>query len=287
MADATPTPFGLALALQREAARMGQRTVEQGIDAQRAMTEAFVRNSIGMGRVANRNTTEATRQGMVAVAGMMDAMVPGASARSSVGGGFESVANAQETAWRLLEESAEDAMAAYADMAESQKAVVEESVTSTLEVHGRMGTHAADAAVEYERQKPERIATREPGEEAGRQAPAETIPVEEGEPTRADEPAPAESADVADAETGEVDVAETADTGPESAADEVVPEVGLEDISGIGSAYAARLRSASVDSPVQLRDADVAELSEATEISDERLENWQKQVRHLLEREEE
>ena len=250
--------------MQREAIRQGQRTVEQSMEAQQSMTEAFVHNTIGMGRAANRNATEATRQGMVTVAGMMDTMNPvGASTRPSIEQGFDSVTAVQENAWRLFEEAAENGLATYAQLADSSMESVSESVDATLEVHEEVGQRSTDAAVEYERQQPERTAARRQQAEE-----AETIPIDEA--TAAEEPA------------GSTVDAETTEDSQESEIEEAVPEVGLEDLSGIGASYATRLRGAGIDSVEALRDADAAELSESTEISDERISNWQRQARHIL-----
>lgn len=291
MTNGTETPFGAALAFQRGAIRQGQRTVEQGMDAQRAMTEAFVRNSIGMGRTVNRTGVEATRQGMTTFAGMMDVLFPGgASTRASVDEGFDSVADAQDTAWRVVEENAEDALAAYADMAESQKDLFAESVSTTLEAHGRVGRRSSDAAVEYERQSPERTAHRERGEQADAR---EVTPDQPSEPRRteieAEESAPADASDTVDTAPESETATEPEVEAPDRAEPPTAGTGGpsLDDISGVGMAYARRLEDAGIETVEQLRDADAAELSEETEISDERVENWQKQARHLLESEEE
>ena len=270
---ANRTPIGAALAFQRDAARMGQRTVEEGVDAQRAMTEAFVRNTIGMGRAANRSATEATRQSAVTVASLTDATTPGnVSTRTPVEHGFDAMADAQENAWRVVEESVEDGLATYAQLTERGMRTFAASMGGTMDARERTGRESADAAVEYERQRPENVATRS-GETEASESAAETIPVEEDEGTSA-EPTGSNAA-AADAETAE--------TGQDAEIEAAVPEAGLEDISGIGSSYAARLRGAGIDSVTALRDADVAELSESTEISDERIANWQRQARHLLE----
>lgn len=289
MANRTETPFGAALAFQRGAIRQGQRTVEQGMDAQRAMTEAFVRNSIGMGRTVNRTGVEATKQGMIAFAGMMDAMFPGgASTRTSVDEGFDSVADAQDTAWRIVEESAENALAAYADLAESQKEIAVESVSTTLEAHGRMGRRSTDAAVEYERQAPDRTARRGRGEEAEART---ATPDQPSEPRRteveAEEAAPAEEQDTVSTAPEAETPTEPEAEAPDRAEPVKVAGPSLDDISGVGTAYKKRLANAGIETIEQLRDADPEDLSEETEISPERVANWQKQARHLLESEEE
>lgn len=284
---ANQTPFGLALSFQRETARLGQRTVEQGLDAQRTMTEAFVRNAIGTGRAANRNATEATRQSAVAFAGLMDAMVPGgASARESVDAGFDSVADAQESTWRVFEETAEDGLETYAEMAESGMEVFAESMDAAVRTDRPAGQGSADAAVEYERQRSEDVAAdrSERSEASVAETASESL---SGTEPREVEPDAGEAPEGVTTGTD----AETA-TEPETTREES-PEVtgptggpDLTDLSGVGTAYADRLRAAGVESVEGLRDAEVTALSAETEISDERLANWQRQARHLLGEEE-
>ena len=280
MKMANSTPFGLTLSFQREAARMGQRTVEQGIDAQRTMTEAFVRNAVGMGRITNRNATEVSRQNAVGVAGMVDAMMPlGGSVHRSVDAGFDSITNAQENAWRAVEESAEDGLEAYAQLAEGGKTMVAESVDATLEAQEEAGRQVADAAVEYERQRPEDHATeRTPDSDAAERA-AEAEPREiEMEETGEEAPETAGAdAEPATEPEGEAEMGE-----PTAGVEEPTEGPALVDLSGVGTAYADRLRAAGIESVEQLLDAEVTALSGETEISDERLANWQRQARHML-----
>lgn len=285
MAD-TYNPFGVALAFQRDAMRVGKRTAEQGLDAQRSMTEAFVRNAVGMGRAANRGGLEATRQGMRTYAGMLDVAFPGMgeSTTTSIDSGIDSVLASQEVTWRAVEEGVENGLAVYSQLARAQRDVFVESTQSMLGVQERVAAEATDASVEYERQRPEDHGTRgEKGDEA-----------ERGTAT-ADTPSETEPQEV---EPGEIEEApETVTTSPESepAAEPEVEtdreepsepgqlEVELEELSGVGRAYAQRLRDAGIEHVGDLYDADVADLSDATEISDERIENWQKQARHMQE----
>lgn len=284
---ANRTPFGLALSMQREATRLGQRTVEQGLDAQRAMTEAFVRNAIGMGRTANRNATEATRQSAVVVAGMMDAMAPvGPNARDSVDAGFDSVANAQESTWRVFEESAEDGLETYAEMTRGGMDAFGESA-ATMRSRER-GRESADAAVEYERQRPEDVATDRSGRSTASAEETTSGTRSETEPREVEPDAGATPETVTTGADAETATEPEVETGREEPPDVTEPTGGpdLTELSGVGTAYAERLRAADIESVEALLDADVAALSAETEISDERLANWQRQARHLLGEEE-
>lgn len=287
---ANPTPFGFALAIQREVTRQGQRTVEQGMDAQQVMTEAFVHNAIGMGRAANRNAIEATRRGMVTAAGVMDAMVPGGpNTAATIDEGFDSVAEAQENAWRVFERGVADGLAAYAHLGESGADVLSESVDVTLAAQRAMRPRPPDAAMEYERQRREDHATGGRGRpEAEPDVPpeAELVEPESMEP----ESVETDPTEVEPEEVGGTAAAAESDQSAAQPDESTTTEFDrgplLEDISGVGSAYAEKLRSAGVESVEALLDADVTPLSEETEISDERLSNWQRQARHMLEAEE-
>lgn len=96
---------------------------------------------------------------------------------------------------------------------------------------------------------------------------ADETDVEEAEET-------AETDEVTDQAGTEPDVAEA-----EEAAGAVPDESDgggepLDSLSGIGPAYADRLNDAGVDSIADLAEADAAELSEATGISEKRVQRW-------------
>ncbi|WP_115865632.1 helix-hairpin-helix domain-containing protein [Halorussus litoreus] len=129
----------------------------------------------------------------------------------------------------------------------------------------------------------------------GSAAPPEGI--EEAEP-EADESAPDESeadapAAEADDDVTEVEDTETADeaetTDAESAeteddTEEVAAEESesagepLEDVKGIGPAYAERLRSAGVADVAELATADADRLAEETDLSEKRISRWIEQA---------
>ena len=300
MANATTTPLGVMLAFQRDALRQGQRTAEQGLDAQQMLTETFVRSAVGMGRAVNRGGTEATRQGVAAYATLLDTVLPQGetSFRSSVDEQLTSYANAQGTAWNAVEEGFEDALVAYENLTERQKDVLAESVSTTIEIGERMRERSSDAALEYERQEPERIGTgREEPSGRGEQVEtpdqvseqeAEASAVEDAEGAQAPETVTtseaSETATEPEVETGQETETET---GGEFEAEAETVVIDLVDIAGIGAAYAQRLRDVGIESVEQLCDADSAALSESAEISGERIENWQRQARRMLERGEE
>jgi predicted flap endonuclease-1-like 5' DNA nuclease len=91
--------------------------------------------------------------------------------------------------------------------------------------------------------------------------------IEEAEPDAEGEEEPAETEADAEAE------AEPEEPEPEA------PEGTLEDVKGIGPAYAERLRNAGVDSIADLADADAEDLAAETDLSATRIENWIEQAK--------
>lgn len=104
-------------------------------------------------------------------------------------------------------------------------------------------------------------------------------------------------AGAADADAAEADASEagTADVASEAAAEESTDEeapateteeavkgtetdagtdAALEDVKGIGPAYADRLRDAGVESVADLASADAGELAAESDIAESRIENW-------------
>ncbi|MCO8254198.1 helix-hairpin-helix domain-containing protein, partial [Haladaptatus sp. AB618] len=61
------------------------------------------------------------------------------------------------------------------------------------------------------------------------------------------------------------------------------PEEGrpLEDVKGIGPAYAERLRNAGVENAAQLATADSAELARETDLSVKRIEGWMERAESM------
>ncbi|WP_266075983.1 helix-hairpin-helix domain-containing protein [Haladaptatus caseinilyticus] len=141
-----------------------------------------------------------------------------------------------------------------------------------------------------EEAEPENAA--EPAEATGPSAqagqPAQTEATEpEPEPEELTEEGEVESKSADDERASETDETEPETTDesemtepeaaePESTESEPDVEAGrpLEDVKGIGPAYADRLRNAGVDDAAQLAVADSEELAEKTDLSAKRIEGW-------------
>lgn len=243
--------MGFVLAFQREAIQQGERTVEQGLEFQRLLADAWLHNTLAMGRAAQRSGTNVARQGMAAMVTAMTAPFPGeqTQAITTMDQGFEAIAEAQDQTWDAFETTVSETMDAYDDVIESQKDVLSASTGTMLDVHEHVRKRATDAAVEFERQRPERIDAGRPWAWMAQSTAPVTIPVEE-------------TVSEARGDSGDLEV-----------------------ISGIGSAFAERLRERGIESIEQLVEADLANLAETTGIEYGRLEGWYEQAIEMLERE--
>lgn len=85
-----------------------------------------------------------------------------------------------------------------------------------------------------------------------------------------------DESEATDAGTPEDDSAgaDAAESGGESEPTDEMPAADLEDIKGIGPAYAGRLREAGVESVADLAGADIEVLADETDIAASRIENW-------------
>ena len=123
-----------------------------------------------------------------------------------------------------------------------------------------------------------------PADEAGQPAqteetePEETPVIEEAEPEEEPEPEVEEPEPEIEAES-EPEAEETPEAAeepePEPAVEEPEPSgADLDDIKGIGPAYAQRLRDAGIDSVDDLANADAADLADEIEVSEKRVSAW-------------
>lgn len=121
--------------LQRTSLEGGQQAIERGIDAQRRLVEATMRNGVTAHRSAQRHGLELTRQWMVASAGSGWAGTD--EQREEIDEQFGAMADAQDEAWGTIEGSVEEGLAGYEGLAERQKEFVERSVGSLVDANER------------------------------------------------------------------------------------------------------------------------------------------------------
>lgn len=185
-----------------------------------------------------------------------------------------------------------------------------ESPPITSDTESTESTESAEPAEPIEAE----AETEDIGTETGTE-PEETPPGSTAPDTESGEPEPAETDDVTEEGTnvdGTVDVEPDVDSPepepePESeSGSESEPEIGsepepepesedraetepetesespdeeIQDIKGIGPSYATKLSEAGVDSVDQLADADPADLSDETELSQKRIRGWIERAR--------
>ena len=143
------------LQFQQSAIRQGQRTVEQALDVQQRMAESMWRNNLGTGRNAQQQGTEFVRNWTDAFFGAMGTMMDEEETnrmRSTIEDQYEELDQAQQEAWQAFEESINESMRAYDDLARSQKQVLRQSVDSWMEAQASVGEEVAHAAEEMGQQ---------------------------------------------------------------------------------------------------------------------------------------
>lgn len=145
-------------------------------------------------------------------------------------------------------------------------------IRNVLGLGGSETTEGTDVSVE---RKPD--GDSQQAAAAGTDASASTGSISE-EPTSDPETAaePAEAAGpVSDEPEGGAEPAESVDSASDEPEGDAEP---VESVSGIGPAYAKRLNEVGIESVQDLLDADPAELSEQTDVSEKRITRWQERA---------
>lgn len=144
--------------MQRNAMRQTQEMMRRGVDMQKRMTESAMQTNLDVGQSAQRQGTELTRNWLDAyfrTFGQMAGQRNAEEVSQTLDDEFEQFTNAQEDAWNAFEESIEQAMAAYDDLTQSQKELIDRSFNSFYEMQRETGERVSDAAEEVERQAQE------------------------------------------------------------------------------------------------------------------------------------
>jgi predicted flap endonuclease-1-like 5' DNA nuclease len=157
-----------------------------------------------------------------------------------------------------------DTAAADTDAAASTGSMTDESEEGAAEPAEAAGS--ASTSIESDTEPEPSDESQEDAAVAGTDAAASTgsMTEEPPEPDAAAEPAEA--------------------AGPTSGADSLDPgddSESVEDVSGIGPAYADRLSAAGIETVDQLLDADPENLSADTDLSDKRISRWQERAEEL------
>jgi len=136
-----------------------------------------------------------------------------------------------------------------------------------------------EVGVTVEREGGDRTAAAsEGGDGAGTAAPTDSAETTTSAETTPDTDGPA-GTDAGDTATEDGDDTATSEDGEHEAADETSDGDDLEDVKGVGPAYAQRLRDAGVGSVAELADADADDLADRTDLSANRIGNWIERAR--------
>jgi predicted flap endonuclease-1-like 5' DNA nuclease len=246
MTEAT-TPIEAAFEVQRQTIEHGQQLFEQTLDAQQRGAETILRNVFAAQRSAQQQGLDVTRQ-------LVDAQADAFG--SVVDEGFQATVDQQLAEVSELQDDALDQfeaelLGAIEDLTDQQREFVAQSVRAILEAHDEVeqgtveGVQQAQAATESVQENAEGVAR-----------------------------------DVQDAAEGVArNVQDAAEEAPDATGQQTVTtaEIAveqLEDIDGLGSTYADRLRDAGIVSPTHLVEANLETIVEAADVREDQAEQW-------------
>jgi len=268
MTEAT-TPIEAAFEVQRQTIEHGQQLFEQTLDAQQRGAETILRNVFAAQRSAQQQGLDVTRQ-------LVDAQADAFG--SVVDEGFQATVDQQLAEVSELQDDALDQfeaelLGAIEDLTDQQREFVAQSVRAVLEAHDEVergtveGVQQAQAATESVQETAEGV-TQDVQETA------------EGVTQDVQETAEGVTQDVQDAAEGVArDVQDAAEEAPDATGQQTVTtaEIAveqLEDIDGLGSTYADRLRDAGIVSPTHLVEANLETIVEAADVREDQAEQW-------------
>jgi predicted flap endonuclease-1-like 5' DNA nuclease len=246
MTEAT-TPIEAAFEVQRQTIEHGQQLFEQTLDAQQRGAETILRNVFAAQQSAQQQGLDVTRQ-------LVDAQADAFG--SVVDEGFQATVDQQLAEVSELQDDALDQfeaelLGAIEDLTDQQREFVAQSVRAVLQAHD-----------EVERGTVEGV----------QQAQAATESVQEtaeGVTQDVQETAEGVARDVQDAAEEAPDA-----TGQQTVTTAEIAVEQLEDIDGLGSTYADRLRDAGIVSPRHLVEANLETIVEAADVREDQAEQW-------------
>jgi len=246
MTEAT-TPIEAAFEVQRQTIEHGQQLFEQTLDAQQRGAETILRNVFAAQRSAQQQGLDVTRQLVDAQADAFGSVVD-EEFQATVDQQLAEVSELQDDA---LDQFEAELLGAIEDLTDQQREFVAQSVRAVLEAHDEVeqgtveGVQQAQAATESVQETAEGVAR-----------------------------------DVQDAAEGVArNVQDAAEEAPDATGQQTVTtaEIAveqLEDIDGLGSTYADRLRDAGIVSPTHLVEANLETIVEAADVREDQAEQW-------------
>lgn len=235
MTEAT-TPIEAAFEVQRQTIEHGQQLFEQTLDAQQRGAETILRNVFAAQRSAQQQGLDVTRQLVDAQADAFGSVVD-EEFQATVDQQLAEVSELQDDA---LDQFEAELLGAIEDLTDQQREFVAQSVRAVLEAHDEVeqgtveGVQQAQAATESVQETAEGVAR-----------------------------------DVQDAAEEAPDA-----TGQQTVTTAEIAVEQLEDIDGLGSTYADRLRDAGIVSPTHLVEANLETIVEAADVREDQAEQW-------------
>jgi gas vesicle protein len=279
MTEAT-TPIEAAFEVQRQTIEHGQQLFEQTLDAQQRGAETILRNVFAAQRSAQQQGLDVTRQ-------LVDAQADAFG--SVVDEGFQATVDQQLAEVSELQDDALDQfeaelLDAIEDLTDQQREFVAQSVRAVLQAHDEVergtveGVQQAQAATESVQETAEGVT--QDVQETAEGVTQDVQETAEGVTQDVQETAEGVTQDVQDAAEGVArDVQDAAEEAPDATGQQTVTtaEIAveqLEDIDGLGSTYADRLRDAGIVSPTHLVEANLETIVEAADVREDQAEQW-------------
>jgi predicted flap endonuclease-1-like 5' DNA nuclease len=259
--------------MQRQTLKHGERLFERSLDIQRNSAETFLENSFAIQRNAQRQGAELTKELFDAQFEAFQSTFDDDEVRSAVNRQLDTsaelsqqVLNAQfEQGTDLIEQLVDGQFDAFESAFDDDE--VRDAVISQLEELNASQSEAWDAFEEDFREAVDDMSVQQ--REVAAQSVQAVLTAQEEIKEEAIENAQ-QSEEVA-RETAE-NAAEAAEAQSEVAVE--ATEKRLEDIEGLGSTYADRLREYGIESNTHLAQANAETIAQAADVSEDQAEQW-------------
>lgn len=259
--------------MQRQSIRQGQKLFERSLDLQMNATEAFVRNSLAAQRSVQRQGTEFAQKLFDAQFDAMESAMDGDEFRSTMERQFEERSDLNQ---QLLNAEFEQGTEFARHMMNAQFDAVEstldgdeydfrEAVDRQFDEFDETQNEAWDELEDDFVEAFENLGDQQKLMVA--QSMAAFVDVQEEAEQQTVEGLHTAEAAIEASERQAHEVAETA-------------QMQLEEISGLGSTYADRLREQGIESHTQLAQATVETIAESADVSEEQAEEWIEAARY-------
>lgn len=264
--------------LQRTAIRQTQQLFHQGMALQRAANRMALNGLKGQ-EMLGRQGTEMAQVATHTALQSMGTMLGGDGQRDQLQAldeQFEQFKRMHAQFFEVLERELQRSVDSFDELSEEYVETVDEQTEETIEVIETIEDQTAEDVDRFQEQFGEQLRgqialTQEVQSQFGDQVERGADQAAQLLHRQAEQTEQFQQQLEADAEMIEVPIEEPSTTGGET-------ERQLEDLDGIGSTYAERLRDGGIETPGDLADADVETVTEAVDVSEDQAEEWIRQA---------